>query len=86
MQSLKAMLASPMATLTIRQIDAKTIKRHRIRAAHHGCSMEEEAKEILRVSLNEPPQQQEDLAERIGKLFAPGIKLELPEREPPDFG
>ena len=81
-----------MATLTIRQIDDKTKMKLRIRAAHHGCSMEEEAREILRASLNEPAAQPpENLAEAIRQLFAPfgGVDLELPEREamrePPDF-
>jgi hypothetical protein len=33
-----------MATLTIRQLDQKTKTRLRVRAAHHGRSMEEEAR------------------------------------------
>ena len=81
-----------MATLTIRQIDDQTKKKLRIRAAHHGCSMEEEAREILRASLNDPAAQPpKDLARAIHELFAPfgGVELELPEREamrePPDF-
>ncbi|HET9086243.1 MAG TPA: hypothetical protein VFN53_01850 [Acidobacteriaceae bacterium] len=81
-----------MATLTIRQLDEKTKSKLRIRAAHHGCSMEEEAREILRASLNGPAAQPpENLAEAIRKRFAPfgGVELELPEREPmrepPDF-
>ena len=81
-----------MATLTIRQIDDKTKMKLRIRAAHHGCSMEEEAREILRASLNGPAAQPtENLAEAIRKRFAPfgGVELELPKREamrePPDF-
>jgi plasmid stability protein len=40
-----------MATLTIRQLDEKTKTRLRVRAAHHGRSMEEEAREILRSAL-----------------------------------
>ncbi len=81
-----------MATLTIRQIDDKTKLNLRIRAAHHGCSMEEEAREILRESLDRPAAQPtENLAEAIRKRFAPfgGVELELPKREPmrepPDF-
>jgi plasmid stability protein len=81
-----------MATLTIRQIDDKTKLKLRVRAAHHGCSMEEEAREILRASLNQASAQpSENLAEAIRKRFAPfgGVELELPEREPmrepPDF-
>ena len=81
-----------MATLTIRQLDDKTKMKLRLRAAHHGCSMEEEAREILRTSLNEPAARPpENLAVAIRKLFAPlgGVELELPERgpmrDPPDF-
>ncbi|MHB1959983.1 MAG: FitA-like ribbon-helix-helix domain-containing protein [Acidobacteriaceae bacterium] len=79
-----------MPTLTIRQVDDKTKMKLRIRAAHHGCSMEEEAREILRASLNEPAAQPpENLADAIRKRFAPGIELKLPPREPmrepPDF-
>jgi len=80
-----------MAALTIRQLDDTIKQKLRVRAAHHGRSMEEEAREILRTSLNEPVQQQENLAEAIRKRFAPfgGVELELPERgtmrEPPDF-
>lgn len=81
-----------MATLTIRKLDERTKQRLRIRAAHHGCSMEEEAREILHASLDDgAPQPPENLAEAIRKRFAPfgGVELELPERgpmrEPPDF-
>ena len=81
-----------MATLTIRQIDDATKMKLRVRAAHHGCSMEEEAREILRASLNGPAAQPpENLARAIHELFAPfgGVELELPKREPmrepPDF-
>ena len=44
-----------MATLTIRQLDEKTKTRLRVRAAHHGRSMEEEAREILRSALSSVP-------------------------------
>lgn len=79
-----------MATLTIRQLNDKTKLKLRVRAAHHGCSMEEEAREILRASLNAPTAPQpENLVEAIRRRFAPGIELELPKREamrePPDF-
>lgn len=63
----------------------------RIRAAHNGRSMEEEAREILRASLNERRPRRENLAESIRRRFAPlgGVDLELPTRdpmrEPPDF-
>ena len=80
-----------MATLTIRQLDEKTKTRLRVRAAHHGRSMEEEAREILRLALTAPRQARGNLADAIRRRFAPfgGVELELPPREPvrepPDF-
>jgi plasmid stability protein len=40
-----------MATLTIRNIDETTKRNLRLHAAKHGCSMEEEARRILREAL-----------------------------------
>ena len=80
-----------MATLTIRQLDERTKTRLRVRAAHHGRSMEEEAREILRTALSAAPPVKGDLAERIRQRFAPfgGVELKLPRRDPirkpPDF-
>lgn len=80
-----------MATLTIRQLDEKTKARLRIRAAHHGRSMEEEAREILRLALTTMPPTRRNLAEAIRHRFAVfgGVELKLPQRgamrEPPEF-
>ncbi len=80
-----------MATLTIRQLDEKTKSRLRVRAAHHGRSMEEEAREILRSSLSVSPPGKGNLAEAIRRRFAVfgGHELELPPRDAvrnaPDF-
>jgi plasmid stability protein len=80
-----------MATLTIRRLDERTKASLRIRAAHHGRSMEEEAREILRSTLTGSQPPAENLAERIRRRFAPlgGVELELPKRDslrkPPDF-
>ncbi len=80
-----------MATLTIRQLDEKTKTRLRIRAAHHGRSMEEEAREILRSALATTPVARRNLAEAIRHRFVEfgGVELELPQRgalrEPPEF-
>lgn len=73
-----------MATLTIRKLDERTKARLRVRAAHHGRSMEEEAREILRSALHAVPAAEENLAEAIRKLFAPfgGVELGLPRRDP----
>src|SRR5271166_7113374 len=72
-----------MATLTIRQLDEKTKTRLRVRAAHHGRSMEEEAREILRSALSASSPAKGNLAETIHGRFAPfgGIELELPRRD-----
>jgi len=81
-----------MATLTIRQLDERTKTRLRVRAARHGRSMEEEAREILRLAVNATPEAKGNLGEMIRSVFAPlgGVELELPPREPireaPNFG
>jgi antitoxin FitA len=80
-----------MAAITIRQLDEKTKSRLRIRAAHHGRSMEEEAREILRSALAAVSSPRGNLAEAIRRRFAPfgGLELELPRRDslrqPPEF-
>jgi plasmid stability protein len=81
-----------MATLTIRQLDERTKTRLRVRAAHHGRSMEEEAREILRLALTVPSPATGNLAESIRRRFRAlgGLELEMPQRdamrEPPGFG
>jgi antitoxin FitA len=62
-----------------------------MRAARHGRSMEEEARQVLTAALKEEPQRPMNLAEAIRSRFAPlgGVELEIPPREmgrePPDF-
>ena len=80
-----------MATLTIRQLDEETKSRLRVRAARHGRSMEEEAREILRSTVRGGQSRTGNLAERIQRRFAAlgGAEVELPRRDslrrPPDF-
>jgi plasmid stability protein len=80
-----------MATLTIRRLDDSLKARLRVRAAHHGRSMEEEAREILKAELQEEPKREENLAESIRRNIEPlgGVELVLPPRQrgrrPPDF-
>ena len=83
---------TPTASLNIRQLDPALKERLRIRAAHHGHSMEAEARTILREALTEKrPVTGADLATAIRRRFTPlgGVELELPprqpEREPPRF-
>jgi plasmid stability protein len=68
-----------MATLTIRQLDEKTKARLRVRAAHHGRSMEEEAREILRSALTAFSPTPVNLAETIQRRFARFGGFKLPE-------
>ena len=80
-----------MASMTIRNLSEDVKRRLRIQAAEHGHSMEEEAREILRVALteNRPPVK---LAQSIRARFEPigGVELEIPPRkplrDPPELG
>lgn len=73
-----------MASITIRNFDDALKRRLRIRAAEHGHSMEEEARDILRAALNQEPAPARDLASAIRRRFAPlgGVELDIPRREP----
>lgn len=72
-----------MASITIRNLDAHTKARLRVRAAHRQRSMEEEARNILRTVLAESDTGPRDLAAAIGARFLPlgGVDLALPARE-----
>lgn len=72
------------SSITIRNLEAGLKQRLRLRAAHHGHSMEAEARAILRHSLaHEPAAEALNLAEAIRRRIAPlgGVELELPPRE-----
>lgn len=72
-----------MANLTIRNLDDNVKAVLRMRAAQHGRSMEEEARQILRQTLA-PAVTGGNLAERIGRRFA-GLdadELPIPPRRP----
>jgi plasmid stability protein len=73
-----------MASIIIRRLGENTKHQLRIRAARHGHSMEQEAREILKSALSQPEEQPKDLGKAIHDLFAPfgGVKLEIPRREP----
>ncbi|OFZ84211.1 MAG: plasmid stabilization protein, partial [Betaproteobacteria bacterium RBG_16_66_20] len=55
-----------MASTTIRNLDAHTKARLRVRAAHRQRSMEEEARNILRTALAENDSAPRNLAAAIG--------------------
>jgi plasmid stability protein len=90
-QSMTAGLDIPMATMTIRNIDDTLKARLRVRAATHGKSMEDEARDILRAALSAETPNAVDLGQAIHARFAPLGGVELPEllreliTEPTDF-
>lgn len=79
-----------MASLTIRNIDNSLKASLRLRAARHGRSMEEEARQILQQSLL-TRNSSLGLGSRIAQRFAAAGGVDLPEatpsspRPPPEF-
>ena len=73
-----------MASITIRNLEDGVKRRLRVRAAEHGHSMEEEARQILRAALVERSPQPVRLASAIHARFAAlgGVELDTPPREP----
>jgi plasmid stability protein len=78
-----------LASITIRNLEDGLKIRLKARAIEHGCSMEEEARQILRESLD--LQQPRNAADIALELFGPKHGFELPPhprvrmRPPPDF-
>jgi plasmid stability protein len=79
-----------MASIVIRKLDESLKSRLRIRAAEHGRSMEEEAREILKTGLNREGGEL-NIVDAIRRHVEPlgGIELSLPSRDavrpPPKF-
>ena len=74
-----------MAMLTIRNLDDDVKNRLKRRAAKHGCSMEEEARRILRQALSGKTPEK-GLGSRIHRRVMDttgGQELELPARSQP---
>jgi antitoxin FitA len=73
-----------MPSITIRNMNAETKARLRLRAARHGRSMEAEARDILRYALSGKKDQPGNLAAAIRARIAPLGGVELPQlkREP----
>lgn len=73
-----------MASITVRNLDERTKRKLKVRAAQNGRSMEQEVREILKSELAKRPQTGADLAESIRRRFAPfgGVELKIPPREP----
>ena len=80
-----------MSTMTIRNVDDALKAKLRVRAAQHGKSMEEEARDILRAALATEAPQPDNLYSAIRELVEPFGGVDLPEiprepiRDPPDF-
>jgi antitoxin FitA len=72
-----------MATLTIRGLDESLTRNPRVRAASRNRSMEEEARQTLRIALLEAPAPSVDLATRIRSRFVGlgDVQPNLPGRE-----
>ena len=64
-----------MAQIVVRNLDEDVKARLKKRAVLHGCSMEEEVRQILLNAAKEPDRQAIKLGSRIAELFA-GIGLE----------
>ncbi len=73
-----------MASITIRQLPDETKRKLRVRAAQHGRSMEQEAREILKAELAKNPSSPRNLVKAIRDIFEPlgGVELEIPPRGP----
>ena len=73
-----------MASITVRNLEDGLKHRLRIRAAENGRSMEEEARDILRMALYHQQPEQGNLASAIRARFAPlgGVELDIPPRSP----
>lgn len=73
-----------MASITIRNLDDGLKQRLRLRAATHGRSMEDEARDILRSTLSAESRRPANLAETIRQRVAAlgGVELEIAPREP----
>ena len=85
-----------MASITVRNLDDDLKRRLRIRAAEHGCSMEQEARDILQRVLDGPTptagnEAEEGMGTILHELLKPfrGVELDIlprePMREPPRF-
>jgi plasmid stability protein len=69
-----------MAQFIVRHLEDEVKARLKRRAAHHGRSMEEEVRHILRNAVREQNQRVSKLGSRIAARFAKaGLTTDLPE-------
>lgn len=80
-----------MASITIPNLEESLKSQLRIQAAMHGRSIEDEARDILRSSLDQEPEEPKNLGTAINALFKPFGGFDVPDiprepmREPPAF-
>ena len=80
-----------MASITIRNLEEGVKRRLRVRAAQHGRSMEDEARQILRTALSREETPSGNLYDMIRRRIRGlgGVELDIPKRgpmrEPPRF-
>lgn len=69
-----------MANLSVRKLDKRVYEQLRIRAAQHGTSMEEEARQIITQVVSAP----QKISDVFQKYFGEkkGIDLKLTKRKP----
>ena len=70
-----------MANLNIRKLDNHIYERLRVRAANHGVSMEEEARQILSVAISVPERMTDIFQKNFG--YKQGVDLKLPHERAP---
>ncbi len=81
-----------MSEITIHDLDEALTSRLRVQADGHGRSMEDEARDILRLALGGKPEARGGLAASIRARFAAmgGVEMPAVERDamrvPPSFG
>jgi plasmid stability protein len=73
-----------MASITIRRLEENTKKKLRLRAARHGHSMEQEARELLEAALSKEEAKPKNIGRAIRDIFEPlgGVDLKIPPRGP----
>ncbi|MBV9406150.1 MAG: hypothetical protein JO211_12470 [Acidobacteriaceae bacterium] len=71
-----------MARIMIRKLEERVKAKLRMRAAHHGRSMEQEMREILKHAPIVEEQRAQNLADAIRRQIEPlgGVELSLPTR------
>ncbi|MFT4929323.1 MAG: plasmid stability protein [Phenylobacterium sp.] len=70
-----------MANISVRKLDDEVLQQLRIQAAHHGVSMEEEARQILTRGIIVQEGLGDAAVRLFGDLYADDDDLPIPSRE-----